>query len=171
MDKPTIELYTDGSADPNPGKGGYGVILKWGTYQKEFSEGFTQTTNNRMEILGVIAGLEKLKQESIVHLYSDSQYVIRAIEENWIGKWKAKGWHRTKTQKALNADLWRRLDELLGQHEVHTHWIKGHNGHPMNERCDQLAKTARESSELSIDEGYDNGETEVNGTQMELFPI
>ncbi|RYY54722.1 MAG: ribonuclease HI [Chitinophagaceae bacterium] len=150
-----IELYSDGGAEPNPGKGGYGVILSYKGIKKEFSQGYQFTTNNRMELMGVIHGLEKLKTRSRVIVYSDSQYVINGIEKGWARKWKIKGWFRTRTEKASNYDLWGRLLDNIDVHEkVNFQWVKGHAGHPENERCDELAMMALSGEELIVDEGY-----------------
>ena len=133
-----IQLYTDGSSRGNPGPGGYGVVLKCGTHYKELSEGFEETTNNRMELLAVIKGLEAVKWDNAeVHVVSDSSYVVNAINKGWLEGWKRKGYAKVK-----NPDLWMRLDPLLRRHRVSFHWIKGHAGHPENERCDALAVAA-----------------------------
>jgi ribonuclease HI len=160
IDKPVIDLYSDGGACPNPGKGGYGIILSWNGIRKEFSKGYKHTTNNRMELRGVIAGLEKLKTTSVVHIYTDSKYVINGIEKGWALKWKSKNWYRNQTEKAINVDLWSRLLDLVAKHEVTFTWVKGHNGHPENERCDQLASSALESEDLFEDEGFEAAETQ-----------
>ena len=139
---PHIELYSDGSADPNPGKGGYGIILRYKNISKEFSEGFELTTNNRMEMLGVISGLEKLKTKSNVTVYTDSAYVVDSITKRWVYSWKSKGWRKSDRKPVINVDLWTRLLPLLDFHNVTFVWIKGHAGHPENERCDELAKMA-----------------------------
>ncbi|WP_321308180.1 ribonuclease HI [Marinifilum fragile] len=152
---PKIELYSDGGADPNPGKGGYGVILSWKGHRKEFSEGFELTTNNRMELLGVISGLKKLKTKSEVEVYTDSKYVADAIEKGWAKKWKENNWFRNKKEKAINIDLWEELLPLLEKHQVKFFWVKGHNGHPENERCDQLATQALNSDNLKKDIAYE----------------
>jgi len=154
-DIPYIDLFSDGGAEPNPGKGGYGVILSWNGIRKELSQGYTMTTNNRMELLGVITGLEKIKRKSYVNVYTDSRYVIDGIENGWAKKWKANNWYRNKKEKAINIDLWERLLELVSQHEVKFNWVKGHNGHPENERCDYLATQAMKSDSLLEDEGFD----------------
>ncbi|MCD7932307.1 MAG: ribonuclease HI [Tannerellaceae bacterium] len=151
---PVVDLFSDGGADPNPGKGGYGVILSYKGVRKEFCQGFKETTNNRMELLGVITGLEKLNRRAIVNVYTDSQYVVNGIEQGWAKKWKQNNWYRTKKEKAINRDLWERLLELLTKHEVHFHWVKGHNGHAENERCDALATQAINQEELLEDKGY-----------------
>lgn len=153
-DLPKIELYSDGGADPNPGRGGYGVILSWKGIRKEFSEGFKLTTNNRMELTGVIKGLEKLKTKSVVQVYTDSKYVVDGIEKGWVRKWKANNWYRTKSEKAINADLWEQLLEIADKHVVTFSWVKGHAGHPENERCDQLATDALNQPNLQEDSGY-----------------
>lgn len=150
----TVELYTDGACSGNPGNGGYGAILRYKGKTKELSAGYHLTTNNRMEILAVIAGLEALLEPCRVEVYSDSKYVVDAIEKGWVYKWEAKGWMRTPKEPALNADLWERLLVLMEEHEVKFHWVKGHSGHPENERCDQLAVLAAAGENLSQDEGY-----------------
>lgn len=164
---PKIELYSDGGADPNPGKGGFGVILSWKGIRKEFSEGYKLTTNNRMELLGVIRGLEKLKVKSDVQVFTDSKYVVDGIEMGWAHKWKANGWYRTKNDKAINADLWAQLLELTNKHIVKFNWIRGHNGHPENERCDQLATQALNMPHLTDDVGYvDNQNANATSTPV-----
>lgn len=154
--KPIIDLFSDGGAEPNPGNGGYGIILSYKGKHKEFSQGYKLTTNNRMELLGVITGLEKLKTISVVNVYTDSRYVIDGIEKGWAEKWKANNWWRNKKEKAINSDLWNRLLELISKHEVRFYWVKGHNGHPENERCDSLATIALQSDNLIVDEGFEN---------------
>lgn len=152
---PEINLYSDGGAEPNPGKGGFGVIMSYQGIKKEFSQGYVMTTNNRMELMGVIHGLEKLKTRSIVNVFTDSQYVINGIEKGWALKWKSKNWFRNKTEKAVNADLWEKLLNLIAAHEkVSFSWIKGHAGHIENERCDHLAFAALQSDNLLEDVGY-----------------
>ncbi len=136
--RPPIYLYTDGASSGNPGPGGYGIVLRCGSYSKEMSGGFSLTTNNRMELLAVIKGLEAIKWcPAEVHVVSDSSYVVNAINQGWLRSWKAKGFAKKK-----NPDLWMRLDSLLSLHNVTFHWIKGHAGHPENERCDSLAVAA-----------------------------
>lgn len=152
---PNIELYSDGSADPNPGRGGYGIILRYKGHSKECSCGFTLTTNNRMEIMGVVRGLEMLKTKSNVEVFTDSRYVVNAVKDKWIESWVKKGWKTSTGAPVQNIDLWKRLQELIEIHNVNFNWIKGHVGHPENERCDQLAKMAyAEGSSLCVDEGY-----------------
>lgn len=133
-----ITIYTDGGCHGNPGPGGWGVILQYGSLQKELSGGERNTTNNRMELRAAIAGLASLKESCAVTVYTDSQYVRRGIIE-WIHKWKARGWMRTARQPVKNADLWRELDVQAARHHVKWKWLKGHAGHPENERCDALA--------------------------------
>lgn len=148
-----IHLYTDGAAKGNPGNGGYGVVLEQvGTgYRKEFYEGFRLTTNNRMELLAVIVGLEKLKQPGMsVLVVSDSKYVVDAVEKGWVMGWEKKGFQGKK-----NPDLWRRFLKVYRQHKVDFQWVKGHNNHPQNERCDQLAVMASMQSNLSVDINYE----------------
>lgn len=137
--KKKVELFTDGACLGNPGPGGYGAILRWNGREKEISGGEPSTTNNRMEISAAIAGLSALKVPCKVTLYSDSQYLVNAIQKGWAARWKRCGWMRTKTEPAQNKDLWETLLDLLEQHEVEFIWVKGHAGHPENERCDRLA--------------------------------
>lgn len=147
----TIYLYTDGAASGNPGPGGYGVVLICGAARKELSGGFRRTTNNRMELLAVIKGLEAIKWENAtVEVYSDSTYVVKAITEGWLDKWVAKGWKKVK-----NPDLWQAFIPLFRKHSVTFHWLKGHAGHPENERCDRLAVAAYGLPGLPADEGYE----------------
>lgn len=151
---PDIELYSDGGADPNPGKGGFGVILSYKGRRKEFCQGYKLTTNNRMELMGVIVGLSKLKTKSNVQVYTDSKYVINGITKGWANKWKQNNWYRTKTQKAINSDLWEMLLNEVAKHNVQFNWVKGHSGHLENERCDALATYALNSKELIEDTAY-----------------
>lgn len=145
-----VQLYTDGASRGNPGPGGYGTILIWGNHQKELSQGYKITTNNRMELMAVIAGLEALKKEGMqVHVFSDSKYVVDAFNLHWIDGWKKKGFAKVK-----NPDLWQRLIRATARHHVKFNWIKGHNNHPLNERCDQLAVAAALGEKLILDEGY-----------------
>ncbi len=149
-----IELFTDGACSGNPGKGGYGVVLKYKGHTKELSRGFSLTTNNRMEIMAVIAGLEALNETCNVSVYSDSKYVVDAINEGWVYKWELNGWMRNKKDPAVNVDLWERLLVLLDEHNVEFNWVKGHAGHPENERCDKLAVSAASGENLEEDDGY-----------------
>lgn len=135
----TVTLYTDGACSGNPGPGGWGAILMFGERKKELSGGEKKTTNNRMELTAVIRGLEALKEPCVVELYSDSKYVIDALEKGWAKGWKARGWVKSDKKPALNPDLWERLLELCAVHTVKLHWVKGHADNPYNNRCDQLA--------------------------------
>jgi len=146
-----VTLYTDGACSGNPGPGGYGVILEHGKHTKELSAGFRDTTNNRMEMMAVIAGLSALKEPCEVTVVSDSRYVVDAVEKGWARKWQANGWMRTKKEKARNADLWRQLLRLLEKHRVTLTWIPGHSDHPQNERCDRLAVAAAARPNLPED--------------------
>jgi len=134
----TVTIYTDGACSGNPGPGGWGAILLYGTHKKEISGGEAETTNNRMELMGVISALEILKEPCRVELYSDSKYVIDALEKGWAKGWKMNGWKR-KTGPALNSDLWDRLLSLCEFHDVKLHWVKGHATNPYNNRCDKMA--------------------------------
>ncbi len=154
-DKKLVEIYTDGACSGNPGRGGYGVILCYNGKTKELSEGFLNTTNNRMEILAAVTGLESLNQPCRVKLYSDSKYLVDAVCQGWLAKWSKNNWMRTKTEKAKNADLFKRLLAQLARHEVEFLWVKGHAGHPQNERCDKLATTAIKGEHLKKDPGFD----------------
>ena len=131
----SVQIYADGACSKNPGPGGYGVIVKYGAKTKELSAGFKRTTNNRMELKAIIAGLSVLKEKCHVTVYSDSKYVVDAIEKNWAFRWKDNNWYRNKDEKALNPDLWQQLLTLIGHHDVKFEWVKGHAGHPENERC------------------------------------
>ena len=147
----SITIYTDGAAKGNPGPGGYGAILQSGPHYKEISQGFRLTTNNRMELLSVIVCLEMLKQEGCeVTVYSDSKYVVDAVEKNWIGGLVKRGWKNVK-----NPDLWKRYLVVAQRHKVRFKWIKGHNGHQMNERCDFLAVEASNGRDLLVDSWYE----------------
>ncbi len=154
---PVVDIFTDGGCEPNPGAGGYGVVLfhPKTKQRKEADGGFRKTTNNRMEIFAVIAGLEMLKQRCGVTVYSDSQYVVNAMTK-WVPGWKRKGWWLSKTRRPENVDLWQRLDALCQTHQVEFHWLKGHAGHLENERCDQLAMAALRNPNLPADYGYEN---------------
>ncbi len=150
-----VAIYTDGAASGNPGPGGYGVILEFQGKRKELSGGYRRTTNNRMELLAAVVGLEALKERCQVTLYTDSAYLVNAINEGWAQRWRAHGWMRNKNEPALNPDLWERLLRLCEQHEVHFVWVKGHAGHPENERCDQLAQEAAQGINLPVDTAYE----------------
>jgi len=140
----TVEIFTDGACSGNPGPGGYGVVLRVENAEKELSGGCADTTNNRMELLGVIAGLSALKEPCRVILTTDSKYVVDSITKGWVYGWKKKGWIKSDKKPALNADLWEKLLPLLETHDVKFVWVKGHAGHPENERCDRLAVAQRE---------------------------
>lgn len=135
----TVTLYTDGACSGNPGPGGWGAILLYNGHEKELSGADAHTTNNRMELTAVIRGLEALKQPCVVELYSDSKYVIDALEKGWALGWKKRGWVKSDKKPALNPDLWERLLELCGVHQVRCHWVKGHAENPYNNRCDEMA--------------------------------
>jgi ribonuclease HI len=137
-----VTLYTDGACSGNPGPGGYGVILEYGGHTRELSGGFRNTTNNRMEMMAVIAGLSALKEACEVKVVSDSRYVVDAVEKGWVRKWQANGWMRNKKERARNVDLWRKLLDLLEKHRVKFAWVRSHNDHPQNEQCDRLAVAA-----------------------------
>ena len=135
----TVSLYTDGACSGNPGPGGWGAILSYNGARKELSGGEKSTTNNRMELTAVIRGLQALKEPCIVELYSDSKYVIDALEKGWAWGWKKRGWVKSDKKPALNPDLWEELLALTQKHQLHYHWVKGHADNPKNNRCDELA--------------------------------
>ena len=135
----TVTLYTDGACSGNPGPGGWGAILEYGGVEKELSGGEASTTNNRMELTAVIAGLSALKEPCIVELYSDSKYVIDGLSKGWAESWRKNGWRKADKKPALNPDLWETLLDLTYIHQIHYHWVKGHADNPKNNRCDQLA--------------------------------
>jgi ribonuclease HI len=139
---PRVTIYTDGSCLGNPGPGGYAAILLAGDHRLELSQGYAGTTNNRMELMAAITGLEALKVKSAVELVTDSQYVKKAFTDRWLIGWKKNGWKTAAKQPVKNQDLWRRLDALIQAHEVSWRWVRGHAGHTENERCDELARAA-----------------------------
>ncbi len=153
--KKQVVIYSDGACSGNPGPGGYGVVLMYGEHRREYSGGYRRTTNNRMELQGPIVGLDALNQSCQVTLYSDSRYVVDGVEKGWARKWRAKGWMRNKKEPAINPDLWDRLLDLCDKHDVEFRWVRGHSGHPENERCDRLAVEASRGANLAIDEGYE----------------
>ncbi len=153
--EPEVTIYSDGGCVFNPGPGGYGVVLQYGECRKELSAGFRMTTNNRMEIMGAIAGLEALKRPCCVVVWSDSQYLVNAIELGWAKRWKSRSWWRNRNERALNPDLWERLLGLCEIHRVQFRWLRGHAGHPENELCDRLAREAVRPLELNIDQVYE----------------
>ena len=152
----SVNIYTDGACIGNPGPGGYCVVLLYGDRRRELSGGYRKTTNNRMEILAAIVGLEALKERCQITLYSDSQYLVNAMEQGWAEKWRANGWRRGKNAKALNPDLWDRLLGICKYHDVNFQWVRGHSGNRENERCDKLAVEAAQQRGLTVDEGYEN---------------
>jgi len=152
---PEVAMYTDGGCIDNPGPGGYGVILLHKDHCKELSGGFRRTTNNRMEIFAAIKGLEALRSRCRVTIYSDSQYLVNAIEEGWARRWQANNWWRNRQERAINPDLWERLLSLVDKHEVRFKWVRGHAGHAENERADELARTAALGKHLAVDEMYE----------------
>lgn len=143
-----VEIFTDGACSGNPGPGGYGVVLRYGTREKELSGGDSSTTNNRMELLGVITGLAALKEPCQVTLTTDSKYVVDSITKGWVYNWKKNNWIKSDKKPALNVDLWEQLLPLLEKHKVTFNWVKGHAGHPENERCDRLAVEQRDRYSL-----------------------
>ena len=162
-----VMLYTDGACSGNPGPGGFGVVLLYGEHRKELCGGYRRTTNNRMELLAVIKGLEALKGKCKVTLYSDSKYVLDALTKGWARRWRANGWRRNKKgQLAVNPDLWTRLLDLCDGHEMGYQWVKGHAGDPENERCDALSTEALAGPNLPVDEQYERTE---RGPDPSLF--
>jgi len=146
-----VTIHTDGAASGNPGPGGYGAVLESGPHRRELWAGYRLTTNNRMELLAVIEALEALKRPGMeVTVVSDSKYVVDAVEKGWVFQWEKKGFAKKK-----NPDLWRRFLKVYRQHQVGFQWIRGHNGHPLNELCDRLAVAASKQAELQVDEGYE----------------
>lgn len=150
-----VSIYTDGACIGNPGPGGYGVILVYGKHRKQLSGGYRLTTNNRMELIAAIRGLDALKEPCHVQLFSDSQYLVESMEKGWAKRWKANNWYRNKKEKAVNQDLWEEILNLCNQHTVQFVWVRGHNSHTENEQCDTLASTAARLSDLPNDDGYE----------------
>jgi ribonuclease HI len=147
-----VTIYTDGSARGNPGNGGYGAVLIYGNFRKELSEGYRLTTNNRMELMAALKALSALTKDNLeVHIYTDSKYLMDAFEKNWIYGWQKKSFKNVK-----NPDLWKPLIALYNKHVIKFHWVKGHAGNPMNERCDTLATEAADGGNLLIDQGYED---------------
>ena len=152
MHQKIITIYTDGSSRGNPGRGGYGALLMWGNVKKELSQGYRLTTNNRMELMAVIAALEAIKKEDFgIKIYSDSSYVVKAVMEGWLTNWIKTNFKGGKKNK----DLWLRYHALSKKFTIHFHWVKGHADNPWNNRCDELATEAADSKHLLIDEGYE----------------
>jgi ribonuclease HI len=149
-----VSVYTDGACLGNPGPGGYGVVIDYDGHQKELSAGFRLTTNNRMELLAAIKGLTALTEPCKVKLTSDSNYVVHAVERGWIKNWIKNGWLTAGKKPVSNRDLWLEFVDAMKRHDVKLLWVRGHTGHPQNERCDQLAVAAAKSSNLAVDTGY-----------------
>ena len=150
-----VEIYTDGAAEPNPGTGGYGIVLRHGPKIVELSRGFRLTTNNRMELMAIVVALEMLKKSWNVAFYSDSMYVVESVQQNKPELWQRKNWIRGKRKSVKNADLWQRFLNASKRHSVEGHWIKGHSGHLFNERCDVLAGEALRRPDLMVDRAYE----------------
>ena len=148
-----VEIYTDGSCLGNPGPGGYAAVIIFNQHRKEISQGFAHTTNNRMELLAAIEALVVIQEKCKISLTTDSQYVKNGINQ-WIKNWKKNGWKTADKKPVKNADLWKRLDLEVQQRDVEWHWVKGHSGHPENERCDALARSAAEGKNLPADQGF-----------------
>jgi ribonuclease HI len=155
-DEHRVVIYTDGSSLGNPGPGGYGVVLALPEGDREYSGGYRRTTNNRMELLACIVGLEALASPAAVALYSDSRYVVDGITKGWAKRWQRGGWRKSSGEPALNVDLWERLLAQCERHDVTFNWVKGHAGNPANERCDQLATQSAARPGLPVDPGYKN---------------
>lgn len=151
-----VIIYTDGACIGNPGPGGYGVILIYGKHRKELSGGYRLTTNNRMELMAAIKSLTALKEPCQVEIYSDSEYLVKAIKRGWVKRWKANNWYRSNKKKAENHDLWEELLRLCDKHQVLFEWVRSHNGHLENERCDKLAVIAAQQPNLPKDIGYED---------------
>lgn len=147
----TITIFADGACSGNPGKGGFGTLIRYNDHTKTLSQGYLHTTNNRMELRGIIAGLQSLKEQCEVTVVTDSQYVVNAFTKGWLKSWKQKGWRKADKGPVQNVDLWKKLDALVAQHNVTFTWIRGHNGHTENELCDELAVAATASKDLIED--------------------
>lgn len=150
----TVELFTDGACKGNPGPGGWGALLVCKGVEKELWGGEANTTNNRMELLGVIVGLEALNRPCSVDVYTDSQYVVKAFNDHWVDGWLKRGWKSASKKPVKNVDMWKRLLDAMADHRVTYHWVRGHAGHPENERCDSLATAAADGEDLLIDTGF-----------------
>jgi ribonuclease HI len=155
-----VTIYTDGGCSPNPGPGGYGIVLIFGEHRREISGGFRKTTNNRMELTAAIRGLQALKEPCHVTLYSDSQYVVNGISKGWAKRWKSKGWVLSDKRPAENVDLWEELLRLCDMHMVGFEWVRGHSGNSENECCDRLAGGASRGTDLPIDATYERNATQ-----------
>ena len=148
-----VELFTDGACLGNPGPGGYGALLRYGQHERELSGGFALTTNNRMELLAAIVGLEQLREPCAIVVYTDSEYLRQGITK-WLFNWVKRGWRTADGKAVKNVDLWQRLQQATATHEIDWRWVKGHSGHPENERVDQLARAAAEAKPQQDDSGY-----------------
>jgi ribonuclease HI len=153
-----VTIYTDGACLGNPGPGGYGVVLLYKGRRKELSGGYRETTNNRMEIMAAIVGLKALKEKCEATLYSDSEYLVKAMTKGWVKRWRKNNWRRNRKEKALNPDLWEQLLQLYEYHQVEFKWVKGHAKSAENNRCDELALEAAQQSNRPVDEGYNERE-------------
>ena len=153
-EKTILEIWTDGACKHNPGVGGWGVYMVYGSHESDWCGGAELTTNNRMELLGVITGLEALKRPCTVEVHSDSQYVVNAFNQHWVEGWLKRGWKNSKKEPVKNSDLWKRLLEAKKPHNVSFHWVKGHAGHPENERGDELATSAADGPGKIEDKGF-----------------
>lgn len=165
---PHVTIYTDGACSGNPGRGGYGVVMLYGDRRQELSAGYRSTTNNRMELRGAIVALESLKRPCRVTLYSDSQYVVNAINEGWLEGWVKRGWKKANKKPVENQDLWQRMLPLLQKHDIEFCWVRGHTNVRENERCDMLAVAASQGRGLLVDEGFENGGTKKTNTEKRL---
>jgi ribonuclease HI len=154
----SVTIYTDGACLGNPGPGGYGVVLLYKGRRKELSGGYRETTNNRMEIMAAIVGLKALKEKCEATLYSDSEYLVKAMTKGWVKRWRKDNWRRNRKEKALNPDLWEQLLQLYEYHQVEFKWVKGHAKSAENNRCDELALEAAQQANLLVDEGYNERE-------------
>ena len=150
-----VTIYTDGACSGNPGPGGYGAALRYGERTLEISGGFRKTTNNRMELLAIIEALALLNRRCEVTVFSDSKYIVDAVNKDWARRWRANGWRRNRRERALNPDLWARLLDLLDRHDVSVRWVKGHAGNAGNERADALAVAAAQGDDLAVDAEYE----------------
>ncbi|NEP06308.1 MAG: ribonuclease HI [Okeania sp. SIO2C2] len=151
---PEVTIYTDGACSGNPGPGGYGIVIITDKQRQELSGGYKLTTNNRMELMAAILGLQTLESACDVTLYTDSKYIVDAITKGWAKRWRANDWKRNKKDKAMNPDLWEKLLDLCNQHQVEFFWVRGHSGNIENERCDKLAVQASQQPNLPQDSGY-----------------
>lgn len=154
---PEVQIYTDGACSGNPGPGGYGAILKYGNYTREISGGYRMTTNNRMELMGIIKSLEEIKRPCIIQLFSDSRYIVDALNLGWVDNWVRSGWLKSDGSPVKNVDLWKRLLTLAGPHRISWIWVKGHSGNELNSRCDHLAVKASREDGLAADTVFESG--------------